>query len=63
MSEQKYQIIGAIGKALPIMEEGDKKYLMGFIEGYAARENNQVTLPSGTSIICTTDVPQTRAGV
>lgn len=37
MSEKKYEILAAMGKAIPGMTEAEKSYLMGFIEGFAAR--------------------------
>lgn len=39
MSEKKKEILTAIGKALPGMSETEKSYLIGFIEGFAASQN------------------------
>lgn len=41
MSEKKREILEHIGKEFPNLTEGDKIYLMGFIEGIAAMEGNQ----------------------
>ena len=41
MSEKKEEIIEAIGKEIPGMDEKDKTYLMGFLEGLAAGVGNQ----------------------
>lgn len=41
VSEKKEKIIEAIGKEIPGMNEKDKTYLMGFLEGLAAAVGNQ----------------------
>lgn len=41
MSEQKNEILAAVGRELPGMSEKDKTYLMGFLEGLAAKVGNQ----------------------
>lgn len=39
MSEKKKEILAAIGKEIPGMSETEKSYLIGFIEGFAANQN------------------------
>lgn len=41
MSEQKNEILAVVGRELPGMSEKDKTYLMGFLEGFAAKVGNQ----------------------
>ena len=41
MPEKKEAIIEAIGKEFPAMQEKDKTYFMGFLEGLAAQAGNQ----------------------
>lgn len=37
MSEKKYEILAFMGKAMPGMTETERSYLIGFLEGFAAR--------------------------
>lgn len=39
MSEKKKEILAVIGKELPGMSETEKSYLIGFLEGFAASQN------------------------
>lgn len=39
MSEKKKEILEVIGKELPGMSETEKSYLIGFLEGFAASQN------------------------
>ena len=39
MSEKKYEILAAMGKTMPGMTETEKSYLIGFLEGFAARHD------------------------